>query len=108
MKLVGRRRGGGNKDPTSDIMTINVRLFASLREVIGKSQITLHLSSNDGTSETITIGDLMKKIADAYPAIRSQIATVAISIAINGKIANHKSILKDSDEVALLPPVSGG
>src|SRR5438067_13721407 len=95
-----------NNRGTSDFVTINVRLFASLREIVGQGQITLQLSSKDGTMMMATVGDLMRKIAETYPAILSQ--NIPVSVALNGELANNKSILKDLDEVALLPPVSGG
>jgi molybdopterin converting factor subunit 1 len=87
-------------------VTINIRLFASLREIAGSGQITLEVSSKEGANMVATVGDLMKKIAKVYPAFLSQ--KIPISIALNGKLANYNSILKDRDEVALLPPVSGG
>lgn len=85
-----------------ELMTLNIRLFASLREIAGKGQITLRFSRKD----EITIGDLMKKITEIYPVILSQ--KIPVAVAVNGTMASHNSVLKDLDEVALLPPVSGG
>ncbi|MCY1155173.1 MAG: hypothetical protein MOP49_484, partial [Nitrososphaera sp.] len=33
---------------------------------------------------------------------------IAMGIAVNAKIANEKSVINDLDEIALLPPISGG
>ena len=86
-----------------EVVIVNVRLFASLREIAGKGQITLQLSSKDGM---MTVGNLKKKITEIYPTILS--LKIPIAVAVNGKVANDRSALKDLDEVALLPPVTGG
>ncbi len=84
-------------------MIVNVRLFASLKEIAGKDRISLHLSSEEGI---MTVGDLKKKISEVYPSIQS--LKIPFAVAINGAVANDKSVLNDRDEIALLPPVSGG
>lgn len=80
---------------------ITVRLFASLREMVGKSEITLQVA------KTITVGYLRKKIYEAYPLLRS--AKVPFVVTINLKVALNDDInLTHLDEISLLPPVSGG
>ena len=78
--------------------TITVKLFASSREIIGKDKITLKLS------EKMTALDLRRMILEQYP----QIARIQFVIAINRKIADDATTLDQMDEVAILPPVSGG
>jgi molybdopterin converting factor subunit 1 len=86
-----------------DLVTVNVRLFASLREIAGKGEVTLQLLSKNGV---LTVGDLKKRITEYYPAILS--LKIPIAAAVNGSMANDKSVLTDRDEIALLPPISGG
>ena len=79
-------------------MTINVRLFAVLRELAGASSL-----------EAVghTVGDL----ADAVSAGRGErfAAIVAVStFVVNGERAGRATAVADGDEVAILPPVSGG
>jgi molybdopterin converting factor subunit 1 len=78
--------------------TITVKLFASSREIIGKDKITLKLS------EKMTALDLRRMILEQYP----QIARIQFVIAINRKIADDATTVEQMDEVAILPPVSGG
>ena len=81
---------------------ITVRLFANLREMVGKSEITLQVAA-----KSITVGYLRKKIYEAYPLLRS--ANVPFVVAINLKVAmNDDMNLTHLDEISLLPPVSGG
>jgi molybdopterin converting factor subunit 1 len=78
--------------------TITVKLFASSREITGKDKITLKLS------EKMTALDLRRMILEQYP----QIARIQFVIAINRKIADDATTVEQMDEVAILPPVSGG
>jgi molybdopterin synthase sulfur carrier subunit len=85
-------------------ITLKVKSFAILREIIGTYQMTLQLPrKNEGTT---TVADLRIRILELYPVISQQ--RIAMGIAVNAKIANEKSVINDLDEIALLPPISGG
>ena len=79
--------------------TITVKLFASSREIIGKDKMTVKLS------EKMTVRDLRKMILAIQPLHLSKIRFV---IAVNHKVADEATTLNHMDEVAVLPPVSGG
>jgi len=84
-------------------ITLNVRTFAILREIVGKGQMTLELPrQNEGT----TVADLRRRILELYPEIPAR--KIPFGIAVNAKIVDDKSIINDFDEIALLPPISGG
>ncbi len=87
----------------SQFITLKVKSFAILREIIGKEQITLQLPKKD---EGTTVADLRIRILELYPTISAQ--RIKMAIAINAKMTNDKSIINDFDEIALLPPISGG
>ena len=74
-------------------------MFASSREIIGKDKITLKLS------EKMTALDLRRMILEQYPQVLGKLQFV---IAINRKIADDVTTVDQMDEVAILPPVSGG
>lgn len=85
-------------------ITLKVKSFAILREIIGTHQMTLQLPrKNEGTT---TVAELKKRILELYPEISAQ--RIAMGIAINAAMANDKSVINDFDEIALLPPISGG
>ena len=84
-------------------ITLKVNSFAVLREIIGKEQITLQLPRKE---EGITVADLRIKILELYPEISAQ--KIPVGIAVNAKMVHDKSIINDFDEIALLPPISGG
>ena len=89
--------------PPPQFITLKVKSFAILREIIGKEQITLQLPRKE---EGTTVADLRIRILEVYPEISAQ--KIPVGIAVNAKIVHDKSIIKDFDEIALLPPISGG
>lgn len=83
---------------TSNIQ-ITVLYFAQVREATKVKKETLEISKN--TSVT----DLLSLIRTRYPELRN---VIDFNTSVNYKLVNSDVILRDKDEVALLPPVSGG
>ena len=81
-------------------MKLNVRFFALYRERAGISRQRLELPENSKVS------DLLKVIRSHYPQLAP--ANVDIVVAVNAEYADGNIILSEEDEVALIPPVSGG
>ncbi len=79
-------------------MTITVRLFAVLRELAGSSQV-------EATGRTA--GELVDQLSERYGERFAKIAAVG-SIVVNGDRADRTTPVAEGDQVALLPPVSGG
>ncbi len=78
---------------------VKIKLFAMCRELIGKDQITLKLKNQ------MTVGDIRKKILKLYPVLSGRTQFV---VAINYVIVDEITPISEKDEVAILPPVSGG
>lgn len=85
-------------------ITLKVKSFAILKDIIGTHQIILQLPRK--REGIITVAELRKRILELYPEILAQ--RIAMGIAVNAAMANDKSIINDFDEIALLPPISGG
>ena len=81
-------------------MHITVLLFARLRDIAGTANLDRKLP--DGATARI----LWKTLAQDFPEFNSY--SKAISTAVNEEYAHIDSELSDGDEVAFLPPVSGG
>ena len=81
-------------------MRVTVRLFARLRDLAGTAELSREVPA--GT----TIGGLWRLLVAEYPVL-AQYERV-ISSARNGDYARMDQALSDGDEVAFLPPVSGG
>tara|TARA_Y100000815_G_C13030081_1_gene382803 strand:+ start:54 stop:290 length:237 start_codon:yes stop_codon:yes gene_type:complete len=77
-----------------------VRFFALYRDRTGTSRQRLELPENS------TVSDLLKVIRSRYPQLAP--TNVDIVVAVNAEYADENIILSEEDEVALIPPVSGG
>ena len=85
---------------TSTTITVTVRLFAAYREAVGKVELPLDMPSN------ATVGDLAREMVKRYPSLPRD--PKRLVVAVNQEYRDHNHALRDGDEVALIPPVSGG
>lgn len=81
-------------------MQVQVRLFAVCRERAGKDRLTLELS------EPATVASLLEALAEAEAALVPVLP--AVRVAVNQAFVGADAAVADGDEVALIPPVSGG
>ena len=81
-------------------MTVVVRFFAVLREKAGTDGFSLTLA--DGA----TVADASAELARRFPALEAALARTAF--AVNMTKVDGGAVLREGDELALLPPVSGG
>lgn len=81
-------------------MRVTIRLFARLREIAGQGEIERQVPDG-ATADTVWEG-----LADEFPGLR-QYRTIS-SCAVNEQYASFTTSLTEGDEVAFLPPVSGG
>ena len=79
---------------------VKVRLFAGLREAMSRDQLDLELP-DDATPEDAWL-QLAAGREDLAPRRRS------LAVAINRRYARFDERLSDGDELAFIPPVSGG
>jgi MoaD family protein len=77
---------------------IRVRMFAALRELAGTPQV-------DAAGRTV--GEVVDDLSARYGERFAAIVDVS-SFVVNGERAARETVVADGDEVALLPPVSGG
>jgi molybdopterin converting factor subunit 1 len=81
-------------------MRLRVLLFATLREIVGQGEIAW--SADPGT----TVDAFLAAFLQEYPRLAPHRKTLLV--AVNYVFAEPTAVLQDGDEVALLPPVSGG
>jgi len=81
-------------------MQIQVLFFGILRDLIGRGSDVLDLPSS------ATLGDLLEHYEKLMPRLKSVRGTIAVSV--NQEYVGPEVKLNEGDEVALLPPVSGG
>jgi len=81
-------------------MRVRVLFFGMLKDLAGKSSDSLDMP--EGT----LVRDVLEHYAARAPRMRESLASLAV--AVNQRYAGAETVLKADDEVALLPPVSGG
>ncbi len=81
-------------------MMLRVRMFARARDLAGTDLADVEIA--DGA----TVGELRTALARRYPRLASLLERSAL--AVNAEFAEAQQTLSATDEIALLPPVSGG
>jgi len=84
-------------------MKITVRYFALLRERVGHESEVLVWDDTEPT-----VGRLRSHLAARLPALGAILCEGTLLVAVNREYAAAATVLKDGDEVALFPPVTGG
>lgn len=76
-------------------------MFGIAREIFGKSSVAIE--SND--ADTFDVGQLKNELEKQQPRLHE---LGSYMIAVNNEYAADKILIKEKDEVAVIPPVSGG
>ncbi len=77
---------------------LSVRLFAALRDLAGSSEVS---------AEGATVGEVVDALSARYGERFAAIARAG-SVVVDGERARADTALRGGEQVALLPPVSGG
>lgn len=81
-------------------MKIRLKLFSVLRQKLGRDEFSLEVSSETRVEDLLTI--LASREPDIAPFLPN------CMVAVNRQYAARTHVLTPEDEVALIPPVSGG
>ena len=81
---------------------ITLKYFASLRDIAEKEEDSLDIKN------PITIDQLSDIISKTTPKMGAIIREKKVMISVNEEMASADTIIHDGDEVAFLPPFSGG
>jgi MoaE-MoaD fusion protein len=82
-------------------VTVSVRLFSILRERAGRDRVELQL--DDGA----TVADALQALAQ-LPSLSEVLGRLPVQMAVNRDYATAATPLAEEDELALIPPLSGG
>jgi molybdopterin converting factor subunit 1 len=81
-------------------MTLTVNLFAAIRDLAAAGTVAVELPPG------ATVADLRRELVTRFPQMSALLARSAI--AVNHDFAQDVVVLQPTDEVAVIPPVSGG
>lgn len=83
---------------------VTVRYFAAVREIVGREVESLAIDEIAG--DEATVGAVWEMLAERHPELEGLEAHVRV--AVNRDFADREATVEAGDEVALIPPVSGG
>jgi molybdopterin converting factor subunit 1 len=81
-------------------MRIRILFFGILKDVVGRTQDELEMPEDSSVADVLAYYELQ------FPSLRESLSSIAL--AVNQQYAGRQVKLKAGDEIALLPPVSGG
>lgn len=86
-------------------MRVRVKLFAQLRDLAGAGDVTCDVVPTTSAAPA-TINDVWQALVTVHPSLAPFGSSV--SCALNAEYAKRHTVVQAGDEVAFLPPVSGG
>ncbi len=81
-------------------MRVTVKMFAAARDAVDAAEVTVEVS------EPATIANLRSVLIAAYPQLKPLVELALF--AIDARYANNEDLLSADQEIACIPPVSGG
>ena len=81
---------------------ITIKFFAVLKKLIGREDLLLPVS------QPMTLKEVFDQIELEIPKIRIIMKEGRALVAVNQEMATEDSLVRDGDEIAMLPPFAGG
>ena len=93
----------------SETVEVRVLFFARARELAGVSSAALKLTAADASSP-VTVSNARTALLASYPALEPLLASKSTLITVNAEYIDSETgtVLRTGDELAIVPPVSGG
>ncbi len=85
----------------SECATLNIKLFGILREKMNSNNLLISIYDT-----SISLKELRKYLEELYPFLG--LNNINFVFAVNKVICNDDMNVKTSDEIAIIPPISGG
>lgn len=80
-------------------MQVNVLLFGITKDLVGKQKFIFELPGE------VTVAEFKRLLKDNYPELQE---LNSLAVAVNSEYAIDGNLIRANDEIALIPPVSGG
>ncbi len=80
-------------------MELNILLFGITKDIVGQQKLRYKMPQG------ATVPDLVEQLKKSYPKLHD---LDSVLVAVNNEYGQKQQELHESDEIALIPPVSGG
>lgn len=80
-------------------MKVNVLAFGIAKDIFGGASVSIELPGQG------TTGDLKHALEERYPRLKH---LASYMVAVNNEYAEDGNVITERDEIAVIPPVSGG
>jgi len=80
--------------------SLSIKLFASLRQAMNSNEIKVDID------DEITVSQMKKIVFETFPNLKK--LNIPFFVAVNHNYATDSIVIDTNDEIALIPPVSGG
>ena len=84
---------------------MTILLFGVTKDIIGSPSLSIPTANLAGKTAPKTVGELRDYLGKSYPELAK---LSSLAIAVNSAYAQEEQQLNTYDEIALIPPVSGG
>lgn len=81
-------------------MKVRLQFYAQLRDLAGTSELDIDLA------EGSTVRELLDQVYERKPALRSRDQSTLVGVGL--EFVDRDYVVKEGDEVAVMPPVQGG
>ncbi len=81
---------------------MTILLFGIAKDIVGTSSLSMPISS---AGQLKTVGELKTYLSHTYPKLNT---LSSLAVAVNNSYADDSVKIDNFDEIALIPPVSGG
>jgi len=79
-----------------------VTFYGPLSDIMGRTRIV------DIGAKAVSIRSILARLEEEEPALRETLARLRVSIAMNNQMTSPDAMATETDDIAILPPFSGG
>ncbi len=84
---------------------MTILLFGIIKDIVGSSTLSMPIPNGSRIKSPKTVGELKKYLGNTYPDLQK---LSSLAVAVNSSYAEDSTEIDFHDEIALIPPVSGG
>ncbi len=85
-------------------MIVKIKVFSVLQDIFRSSEIRIEIDSKD----RVSVRELITYLIKLYPELSELMKNIPVIVLVNGEVVSDNHEIHENDEIALIPPSSGG